>query len=451
MNFLIVEDDENFSSFLSNQLAKYGKVFAAQTYDAAINLINSYTFDCAIIDLNLGDEILGPKIAKVAKENGTKHIIAVTYFENDEALIKMAYENGVDDFVKKSNLKTDLEFFIKKVVNGKELKKSVQRLTKTSYLTKDQELIESLENICDTYAPLEPIFIGGESGVGKTQLAKCLKQLLGISGELIELNCAGLHDDLIKSELFGHERGAFTGAEKLKIGKVELANNGILFLDEVGDMPIPTQEKLLKIIEEKEFTRVGGHTKIKSNFLLVTATLKNLEELVETGKLRSDFYNRIKGKSIHIRPLRERKDDIKLLINHFLSITTRSVYITPEAKEILINYSWPGNIRELSKVIYRLSDTKFGIVTEAHLKQYLHLKKYSDDDSKSKLITQEQIDFAKGRHSLTDLLDKIKGELFDYALAECEGNKKKVADTYQVSRRTIFYHLKDKRLCEAKI
>ena len=446
MNFLIVEDDESFSLFLSNQLSKHGKVFAAVTYDAAINLINAYAFDCAIIDLKLGSDIVGPRIAQVAKQKGAKHIIAVTNFENDEALIKMSYENGVDDFVKKSNLKTDLEFFIKKVVNGRELKNSVRRLTKTAYLTKDQELITSLENICDTYAPMEPIFIGGESGVGKTQLAKCLKQLLGITGELVELNCAGLHDDLIKSELFGHERGAFTGAEKLKIGKVELANDGILFLDEVGDMPIPTQEKLLKIIEEKEFTRVGGHTKIKSNFLLVTATLKNLEELVESGKLRSDFYNRIKGKSIHIRPLRERKEDVRLLIEHFLNVTTRSVYITPEAKEILINYSWPGNIRELYKVIYRLSDTKFGIVTKEHLTQYLQPKRLSSIDLNSKLLTSDQIAFAKARHSIPDLLDKIKNEFFDYALDECEGNKQKVADAYQVSRRSIFYYLKDKML-----
>ncbi len=280
MNFLIVEDDENFSAFLSKSLSKYGKVFVASTFPNAINLISNYTFDCAIIDLKLGTEIVGPQIASSCKRNGIGHIIAVTNFENDDDLIKLAYESGVDDFVKKSNLKIDLEFFIKKVVNGRELKKIVQRLTKTTYITKDQNLIASLESICDTYAPMEPIFISGESGVGKTQLAKCLKQLLGISGELVELNCAGLHDEIIKSELFGHERGAFTGADKLKIGKVELANNGILFLDEVGDMPLTTQETLLKVIEEREFTRVGGIKKIHSNFLLVTATLKNLEVLV---------------------------------------------------------------------------------------------------------------------------------------------------------------------------
>lgn len=449
MNFLILEDDDSFSSFLSKSLSKYGKLFIATDASNAENLLQNYSFNCAIVDLKIGNEIVGPRIAKLCKEKGISHVIAVTNFENEDDLIKEAYECGVDDFVKKSNLKTHLELFIKKVVNSRELKKNVYRLTKTTYLTKDKELIDSLETICDTYAPMEPVFIGGESGVGKTQLAKCLKQLLGIKGEVVELNCAGLHDEIIKSELFGHERGAFTGADRQKIGKVELAHDGILFLDEVGDMPLTTQETLLKVIEEKEFTRVGGLQKVHSNFLLVTATLKNLESLVANGKLRVDFYNRIKGKTILIKPLRERHDDLKILIDHFLNLATRSVYLDSHAKNALCSHQWPGNIRELQKAIFRLSDTKSGIVTKEHVEKYLGSNRgIVEEKINNGLLTQEQILFAKSNQSLPALLDKLKEEFFDYALNEQEGSFRTIAKTYQVSRRSIFYYLKEKKSSE---
>ncbi|MDH4468762.1 MAG: sigma 54-interacting transcriptional regulator [Bacteriovoracaceae bacterium] len=449
MNFLVIEDDPSFLDFLSKNLSNYGKLLHASTLERAEELIQNFKFDCAIVDLEINDEIIGPRIALLCKQRGIRHVIAVTYFENDDALIQQAYQNGVDDFVKKSNLKEKLDIFIKKVVNSKEFRKNVERLTKTTYLTQDKDIIESLEDVCTTFSPMEPIFISGESGVGKTQLAKCLKSLLGIEGELVELNCAGLNDEIIKSELFGHEKGAFTGADRLKMGKVEQANNGILFLDEVGDMPLTTQETILKVIEEKEFTRVGGLKRIRSNFLLVTATLKNLESLVKEGKLRPDFYNRIKGKTIYLRPLRERKDDLKMLIKHFLNQATRSVFVDEQAKEILLQYSWPGNVRELQKFINRLSDVKGGIVTPAHLEKYLQVGRESVAElSKDWLLTENQIDFAKGHQSLSALLDKIKGEFFDFALKEHGGNKNKISKAYQVSRTTLFYHLRDKKISE---
>jgi DNA-binding NtrC family response regulator len=444
MNFLIVEDDKNFSEFLSSALSKYGKPFVTDTLTGAQNLLQSYSFDCAIIDLKLGDEILGPRIALMAKRRGVGHVITVTNFESDHELVRLSYENGADDFVKKSNLKDNFEFFLKKVTTGRDLKKNVLRLTKTTYITKDKDLIKSLEDVCTSYAPFEPIFIGGESGVGKTQLGKCLKSLLALKGELIELNCAGLNDEIIKSELFGHEKGAFTGADKQTIGKIELAHEGILFLDEIGDMPLVTQEKLLKVIEEKEFTRVGGNKKIKSNFLLVTATLKNLEELVSIGKLRPDFYNRIKGKTIHIKPLRERPDDLNILINHFLSNSTRSVYLVPEAHEALMKYAWPGNIRELDKTINRLSDLKTGIVTLNDLSPAIRSgHTIIGNESYGELLTRKQIEFVQKSGSLIPLFEQLEREMLQFAYYELKGNKSKIAKKYSVSRTKIWKFFKE--------
>lgn len=447
MNFLIIEDDKNFSEFLSKALSKHGKTFVADNLTNAKNLLNGYSFDCAIVDLKLGEEIVGPQIALMAKRKGVGHVIAVTNFENDPELIRLAYENGVDDFVKKSNLKSHFDFFLKKVITGKDLKKNVLRLTKTTYITKDKDLINALEAVCTSYAPMEPIFIGGESGVGKTQLGKCLKSLLGLEGELVELNCAGLNDEIIKSELFGHEKGAFTGADKQTIGKIELADRGILFLDEIGDMPLVTQEKLLKVIEEKEFTRVGGNKKVKSNFLLVTATLKNLEDLVSTGKLRPDFYNRIKGKTIFIKPLRERKDDLKLLIEHFLNLSTRSVYLTPQAHEALLKYNWPGNIRELDKTIHRLSDTKGGIVKLENLDPALRngYAPASSVHNEQGLLTNKHISFVKDHGGLVALFGTLEKEFIIYANDELNGHQTEISRKYNISRKKLWAFFKERR------
>jgi DNA-binding NtrC family response regulator len=450
VNFLIVEDDNNFSAFLSKELSKYGKPFISTSFENAKSLLDSYPFDCAILDLKIGNEVVGPKIARLAKQKGIGHVIAMTHFENDEELIREAYENGVDDFVKKSNLRTHLEFFIKKVTNRREMKNNVSRLTKTTYLTKDKDLILALENVCDTYAPLEPIFISGESGVGKTQLGKCLKHLLGLKGELVELNCAGLNDEILKSELFGHEKGAFTGADKLKIGKIELANGGILFLDEIGDIPLQSQGTILKTIDEFEYTRVGGVKKLVSKFLLVTATLKNLEELVAQGKIRPDFYNRIKGKTIHIKPIRDRKQDLKVLIDYFTNSAPRSVYFTSEVKEILLNYSWPGNIRELQKTIYRLSDVKSGIVKIENLESHLIRNDSIVSNSMQGLLSQEQLQFIKGHKSFAALMDRLKEEFYEYAYSEYNGNKTLISKAYNVSRKTLVSHYKDQGLVEAR-
>jgi two-component system response regulator AtoC len=444
VNFLIVEDDKKFSSFLAENLSKHGKVFTSSSYDEAAFLLEKQIFDCAILDLMIGDEIIGPRIAKLAKQKGIGHVIAMTHFENDDELIHEAYSNGVDDFVKKSNLQTHLEFFIKKFTNAKDLRKRISELTKTVYLTKDEDILRQIRSVCESYAMFEPIFVSGPSGVGKTLFVKCLKGLLKVEGQLINLNCAGMDDDLLKSELFGHEKGAFTGADRQKIGKIELANNGILFLDEVGDIPLPTQEKLLKVIDEFEFTRVGGTQKIISKFLLVSGTLKNLEKLVDEGKMRPDFYNRIKGKTIYLKPLKERKGDLKILIEHFKNSVPRSVYYTPDVKEGLLEYSWPGNIRELHKVIYQLSDVKSGIVQKKDLEEVL--MNYANDSSENEIgefLTSKQIDYAKATNSLQSLLDRVRDEFLQFAYAESEGNKAKISRDYQVSRKSLVTYYKN--------
>ncbi len=200
------------------------------------------------------------------------------------------------------------------------------------------------------------VLIRGESGTGKELVAKAIHENSKRSDKpFITLNCGAIPSNLIQSELFGHEKGAFTGAFKKKIGKFELANGGTIFLDEIGDLPYELQVELLRVLQEKEFTRIGGNETIKVDVRIISATHKDLEEMIEKGEFREDLYYRLNVIPIYLPTLRERKDDINLLIDHFISkISCEKFQITDEAKDCLYNYNWPGNVRELENVIERI-------------------------------------------------------------------------------------------------
>lgn len=199
------------------------------------------------------------------------------------------------------------------------------------------------------------MFITGESGTGKELVATSIHDH-GLRREkpFIKLNCVAIPEGLLESELFGHERGAFTGAIAQKRGKFEMADGGTIFLDEIGDMPLSTQAKVLRVLQEKEFERVGGIHSIKVNVRFVSATNKNLSEMVKQGTFREDLYYRINVFSIHLPPLRQRREDIPFLANHFIEkFSSRPLELSPESLQRLLVYSWPGNIRELQNVLER--------------------------------------------------------------------------------------------------
>lgn len=227
------------------------------------------------------------------------------------------------------------------------------------------------------------VLITGESGVGKEVIAKLIhKQGMGISKPFIKINCAAIPDQLLESELFGYEGGAFTGAKREgKPGLFELAHNGTLFLDEVGDLPLALQGKLLRVIQEKEVVRVGGTKSVAVNVRIIAATHRDMAEMVKTGEFRQDLYYRLMVIPIHIAPLRERKEDIPLLIRHFIdkfnSRFKYHKYLTSGVADKLLKYSWPGNVRELENVIERMLVTATGDeITEDHLPEGVSRKQY---------------------------------------------------------------------------
>ncbi|WP_051428219.1 sigma-54 dependent transcriptional regulator [Lebetimonas sp. JS085] len=220
--------------------------------------------------------------------------------------------------------------------------------------------MKKIFNLVEKIAPSDAtVLIRGETGTGKELIATAIHNLSRRkNGPLIKLNCAAISETLLESELFGHEKGAFTDAKETKKGRFELANGGTLFLDEIGDISPNMQVKLLRVLQEQEFERVGGVKTIKTDVRLIAATNRNLEQMVEKGKFRKDLYYRLNVIPVNLPPLRERYEDIPLIINFYLNKfmkeNDKNMYLSKEAMELLIQYPWPGNIRELQNIVERI-------------------------------------------------------------------------------------------------
>jgi len=280
------------------------------------------------------------------------------------------------------------------------------------------------------------ILLMGESGTGKELIARAIHfESDRAKGPFIAINCAAIPENLLEAELFGYEKGAFTGALVSKPGKFELANGGTIFLDEIGDMSLALQAKLLRVIQEKVFERVGGTKPIKVDVRIIAATNKNLEEMVRQNTFREDLYYRLNVIPIFLPPLRERREDIPLLIDHFLKKFNeeygKNLGISEDAVRALINYSWPGNVRELENTIERLV-----VLTEGTEITFEDLPFYIKRHKKSKL------EFLKGIQSLPAQIEHLEKKAIEEALKACNYNQTKAAKLLGLTKRQINYKIK---------
>jgi sigma-54 dependent transcriptional regulator, flagellar regulatory protein len=318
-----------------------------------------------------------------------------------------------------------------------------QNLNSTNSIVGKSEKIQRIFKIIDKVADSDAtILINGETGTGKGLLSRSIhEKSYRRNNPFIKINCGAIPDHLLESELFGHEKGAFTGAIHSKPGKFELADGGTIFLDEIGDMSYDLQVKVLRILEEGEFERVGGCKTLKTNVRIIAATHRNLEEEVKKGKFREDLFYRLYVIPVFISPLRERRSDIPLLASYFLSENLKSMKgsvsgITNNAMNLLINYSWPGNVRELKNVIERMVVlNESGIINTADCPNYMHSQKSITEDNDSVEFSEEGI-------CLNTAVTEFEKKLITQSLEKSNWVKNRAAKLLRLNRTTLVEKIK---------
>ncbi len=434
LSMLLVEDDPYFSHEVGKELKNFGHFDVASFKEHAINLLTQNHYDLALIDLNLHeqDQASGLEVLKKAKKLGIYSIV-LSNNENEE-FTKEAYKLGCDHFLRKNNFKHSLTPYLNSYIRNQAQINWTEYFSK-EFITTDQKLINGIKNLASIDLSESNIFISGETGVGKTHLAKLIHKLNYDNDAFVSFNCSQIPEALIESELFGYKKGAFSGADKDKPGLLELANHGTLFLDEIATMPLYTQQKLLKAIEEKEFFPLGAKKKVKVQFTLISATCENIQEKILTKQFRNDFYFRISGFEIFIPPLRKRLHDIEKQIIIFLSKTDRKFILEEEAFNILKNYSWPGNSRELKAFIYKLSLSKTGIISQNHPE--LAKIKNTSIPIQEDFLSKKQIDFIKTYGLKKCLLEVEKAALMNFE-KKYDGKVTEIIENLKISNSSFY-------------
>ncbi|MBN2899763.1 MAG: sigma-54-dependent Fis family transcriptional regulator [Clostridia bacterium] len=366
LKLLVVDDEPEFRTLLKIILKKRGyDVDLAEDGQSAIALINEKRYDIVLTDMMMNG-LNGLDVLKHIKEKhmDTECIIITAHASVENAVDAM--KEGAFSYFIKSNNPEELIFDIKKIHKIRELSDENQRLKKHSKFndfvlkTKSPKFEKTLALVEKVAGMDSNVLILGESGVGKEVLARYIHNCSQRCDQVfMPVNCYSFSESLLESELYGHEKGAFTGSKELRKGRFEAAANGTLFLDEVGDIPMATQTKILRNIENKEIERIGSNKTIHTDFRLITATNKNLQQEIMDKRFRQDLFYRISTVIIEIPPLRERKEDLPMLLEHFFRKAQDDMGkavngISDDLMRVLLNYDYPGNIRELKNIIERL-------------------------------------------------------------------------------------------------
>ena len=441
---LIVEDEKSMREVLKILLEGEGyEVMTASDGLEGIAHLDKDIFDLVVTDVKM-PKVDGFEVLKRIKEISPDTIvIMITAFGTKESGIE-AMKLGAYDYISKPFNIDEIRLIVKKAIEKK------REHAELSLLRQKVDVTYSLENIIGHSPKMQELFrvipriaqsnsnvlITGESGSGKELVAHAMHNLsYRKEKNIVTINCAAFPEGLLESELFGHMKGAFTGAVYNKQGLFEIADGGSVFLDEIAEMPTSLQAKLLRVLENGTFRRIGGTTDIKVDVRVISATNKDLNEEIATGRFREDLYYRLNVVPVLMPPLRERKEDIPLLINHFLSKTAdRPKKITPEAIKLLIDYSWKGNVRELENVIERIALlTEKDEITPANLPPEIITQSRSDLKSIAE-FTEEGID-------LEQLIVDIEKDYLLKALEKTDGVKTDAAKLLRLSFRSFRHRL----------
>jgi two-component system, NtrC family, response regulator AtoC len=365
ITILVVDDEENARDSLSSLLSRQGyEVIGAATMAEAREQLKRGAADVVLLDVMLPDGFGPDLLTETAQSPFAPPIILITGFGDIDMAVE-AMKNGAHDFLTKPIQFKQLEQSIQKAVEIIRMRQELNHLRqvqqqKANFVAgKSKEMQSMLSQAQRAAVASVSVLITGETGTGKEVLAQFIHRSGGrASKPFMAINCAAIQSTVLESELFGYEPGAFTGAERRKHGLIEIADGGILFLDELASMPIDIQAKLLRVIEERAFRRVGGTQLVKVDVQIVAASNRDLMTMIKNGLFREDLYYRLKVVNLHLPPLRERREDIPELVGFFIRQDNQRLGmnicdVTPRAMQALVKYSWPGNIRELSNAIER--------------------------------------------------------------------------------------------------
>lgn len=440
-NILIVDDEKGIRDGLRLFLKREGHLtFTATDGQEALEILEKNDIDLVISDLKMprinGDELL----AFIKKDYPGIKVIILTGHGTVETAVE-SMRNGAYDFLIKPLNLDKLGLIVNRALSQRQLEIDNRNLKKKlnifsgQMIGKSEKMIK-IANLIEQVAPSKTsVLILGENGVGKEVIANLIHDSSNRKNNpFIKVHCAALSENLLESELFGHEKGAFTGAIKEKKGRFELADSGTIFLDEIGEISPNIQVKLLRVIQEKAFERVGGEETITVDVRIVAATNKNLKKEVEEGRFREDLYYRLNVVQITVPSLRERKEDILLMVSSFIQNFSKEngkeiKEITKKAQTALYNYDWPGNIRELKNVLEAaVVLSKDGIIDINDLPPYL-----KNDDEHGNFL----------KIKIPAPMAEIEKEAIISTLALANGNKSKTAEMLEMNRKTLYAKLNE--------
>ena len=442
---LVVDDDQAHRTMLKTLVSGWGyEISEADDGGTAIQMVHERPYDLILMDIRMIKVSGLEALSQIKIYNPAIPIIIMTAYSSVETAVE-ALKKGAYDYLTKPLDFDEVRLTMERAMDHSQLKEENRVLRETLGTHFDQRNIigrsRAMMKLLETVAQVAPteatVLITGESGSGKELIAGALHfNSSRKEGAFIKINCAAVTETLLESELFGHEKGAFTGAHRRKDGRVLLADGGSLFLDEVSEMSLGMQVKLLRVLQEREISRVGGEEVIKVDVRVIAATNRDLIQDMEEGRFREDLYYRLNVLTLHVPPLREREEDIPLLAQHFLGMFAEKNHkkirnITPQAMDRMLKYGWPGNVRELMNAIERavvLARSEY--LDEEDLPPVV-----KDEELKSQDVTPESV---PGSPSL----DEVEKATILKTLEASRGNKSETARRLGITRKTLHKKLK---------
>ena len=449
---LVADDDASIRSLLKQLLSEEGfGVLEASTGIEVVDKVKESSPDLVIMDVRMPELDGIEALARLKSTNPKTAVLIMTAFGSSNAAIR-AMELGAFDYITKPFELDKISHSVKRVLAYQDLTQEVEVLRdEISSLVQTERIVGNSPAMQEVYKTVgkvakadATVLITGESGTGKELVAEALHfNSNRRSGPMVKVSCAALPETLLEAELFGHEKGSFTGAMTQRRGRFEMADKGTIFLDEIGEMSMPTQTKLLRVLQERKIERIGSSLPLKVDIRIIVATNKDLQKQVEQNKFRDDLYYRLNVINIHMPPLRDRKEDIPSLVEHFLakhrySATAQPAAISEEAIRRLMEYNWPGNVRELENVIERAVVLSRGQVITSRELPFGEHEAGEGEESEAR-ADESKADTSFFKKSVA----QFEKDLIMKALRDATGNRSRAAEMLGIYRRLLYAKIKE--------